>query len=136
MDAGIIVHKIQGRTMLTDENGFYNRLLKELFRASEGNALIVLLMDQESSQSKVETEKLQDYVTFFYKDLYDSSFLETLINQGKQPALEVLMKTYSVVTLQENPNSYQEEFFLNFLYKSLYKPIVDERLESFGVQKA
>lgn len=96
MDAGIIVHKIQGRTMLTDENGFYNRLLKELFRASEGNALIVLLMDQESSQSKVETEKLQDYVTFFYKDLYDSSFLETLINQGKQPALEVLMKTYSV----------------------------------------
>ena len=32
LDAGIIIHRIQGRTLLTDDNGYYNNLLKQLFQ--------------------------------------------------------------------------------------------------------
>lgn len=40
-----------------------------------------------------------------------------------------------IITLKQKANAYQEEFFVNQLFRSLYKPIVSERLSQFGVQK-
>lgn len=36
-------------------------------------------MEEESNQSMISETHLWDYVTFFYKNLFDTKFVETLI---------------------------------------------------------
>lgn len=70
-----------------------------MFEKSQGNALIVLILDPKKSNSEksfIMGKDLNKYINFFYKNLYDEDLIEKLSEKAKQPSVRILAKNFSV----------------------------------------
>lgn len=72
-DVVVLVHRCEGRVLLTDRNGFYTDLLAYQFLATVGNVLIVLIQTRNP-------EIISDLVN---KDI------DTMASIGDQPTLKL-----------------------------------------------
>ena len=96
------MHKVQGRTLLTDANGLYHDLILRLLEATEGNTLIVLVFDDDNGQNtpmnvSFTANEMNNLLTPFYHNfLYDNELIDTLANKGAQPSVKILAKNFMV----------------------------------------
>lgn len=70
-----------------------------MFEKSEGNALIVLILDPSLislEKSVIKEKDFNDYISFFYQDLYDEELIDKLSEKAKQPSVKILAKNFSV----------------------------------------
>ena len=101
-DGCILIHKIQGRLLLTDSNGLYHDLILRLLEVTEGNTLIILVFDEEQQQNtpmnvSFTANEMNNFLTPFYQNfLYDSELIDTLANKGSQPSVKILAKNFLV----------------------------------------
>lgn len=87
----VIVHRNEGRVLLTDRNGFYHDALGAAWQLTTGNVLVILTR----TQSKAETE------------LFDVQLLRSLSTQGDQPTIGAICDTGRVLTWETAPSQAQ-----------------------------
>ncbi|CAE8631689.1 unnamed protein product, partial [Polarella glacialis] len=92
-DLVVVVHRNEGRALLTDRNGFYHDVLGSAWQQSRGNVLVVLTR----VESKAET------------DLFDVQMLSSLSNQGDQPTIGAISVLGRVLTWMTSPSKLQLE---------------------------
>lgn len=73
-DLVVVVHRNEGRVMLTDRNGFYNDVLASAWQRSAGNVAVVLTRADAGPDGS----------------LYDRPLLKSLSEEGGQPTVGVL----------------------------------------------
>ena len=100
-DCAILVHKAQGRVLLTDENGLYHKFISEALRQLGTNFLIILVLQDDEADSTIQVSFLQSEInglltSFYERFLYDSELMGTLAKKGAQPSLELLAKHFMV----------------------------------------
>ncbi|CAE7538761.1 unnamed protein product [Symbiodinium pilosum] len=81
-DLVVVVHRNEGRALLTDRNGFYHDVLGCAYKQTRGNVLVVLTR----AEPKAET------------DLFDKVMLRSLSTSGDQPTIGVLSGLGQVLT--------------------------------------
>lgn len=66
-----------------------------MFKATEGNILIVLIQEEDSSEISKDMPNKNDN-NFFYQNLYDKDLIKNLSEKAKQPSVKILAKNLSV----------------------------------------
>jgi len=92
-DIVVIVHRNEGRVLLTDRNGFYHDALGAAWQLTRGNVLVVLTR----TQIKAEAE------------LFDAQLLHSLSAQGDQPTIGALSAAGRVLTWDSAPSHAQRQ---------------------------
>lgn len=87
----VVVHRNEGRVLLTDRNGFYHDVLGTSWQMTKGNILVVLTR----TQLKAETE------------LFDAQLLRSLATQGDQPTIGAISSVGRVLTWESAPSKTQ-----------------------------
>mmetsp|Transcript_12930 Transcript_12930/g.35125 ORF Transcript_12930/g.35125 Transcript_12930/m.35125 type:complete len:291 (+) Transcript_12930:216-1088(+) len=87
----VVVHRNEGRALLTDRNGFYHDVLGSAWPQTRGNVLVVLTR----AAPKVEG------------DLFDQAMLRSLSTQGDQPTIGVMSSLGRVLTWDSAPSQAQ-----------------------------
>lgn len=90
-DLVVIVHRNEGRVLLTDRNGFYHDALGAAWQQTRGNVLVILTR----TQLKAEAE------------LFDSQLLHSLSTQGDQPTIGAICAAGRVLTWDTAPSQAQ-----------------------------
>lgn len=90
-DFVVVVHRNEGRALLTDRNGFYHDVLGSAWQHTRGQVLMVLTR----TDPKVDT------------DLFDQQLLWSLSTQGDQPTMGALSAMGRVLTWQSTPSKHQ-----------------------------
>lgn len=91
-DLVVVVHRNEGRALLTDRNGFYHDVLGSAWRRTRGNVLVIL----------TRTEPKGDAT-----ELFDSQLLRALSTQGDQPTIGALSACGRVLTWESQPSKPQ-----------------------------
>ena len=76
LDATILVHQDDGRLLLTDRNGIYDKFIKERFKEDYGNILIIVVDRFGEDSQQYDTEHFDD----------DSEFFSSNFTTGKKNA--------------------------------------------------
>lgn len=87
----VVVHRSEGRLLLTDRNGFYHDILGSAWQLTRGNVFVVL----------TRVESVTD------GDLYDMQLLRTLSSQGDQPTIGAIGTLGRVLTWESSPSKAQ-----------------------------
>lgn len=90
-DVVVVVHRNEGRTLLTDRNGFYHDVLGNAWQLTRGNVVVVLTR----TELKEEAE------------LYDERLLRSLATQGDQPTIGAISSLGRVLTWESSPSKPQ-----------------------------
>lgn len=93
-DLVVVVHKNEGRALLTDRNGFYHDVLGSAWQQTRGNVLVVLTRTDPKGG---DTE------------LFDSQLLRSLSTQGDQPTIGAISACGRVLTWESQPSKFQLE---------------------------
>lgn len=118
-DVSVIVHKNEGRLLLTDENGLYDALIRQQFAAkrrlssADGNLLLVIY-DETISDSFLDCDT--DNMSF-YDMLLQHSTIDTLTGPGRQPLVGALSKHFKLMFLDRDNVDAQRAHLVNFLYR-------------------
>mmetsp|Transcript_54194 Transcript_54194/g.86155 ORF Transcript_54194/g.86155 Transcript_54194/m.86155 type:complete len:275 (-) Transcript_54194:144-968(-) len=88
-DFVVVVHKNEGRALLTDRNGFYHDVLGSAWQQTQGNVLVVLTRTETRGGAA---------------ELFDAQLLQSLSNQGDQPTIGTLSACGRVLTWENSPS--------------------------------
>lgn len=91
-DFVVVVHRNEGRTLLTDRNGFYHDVLGSAWQLTRGNVLVVLTRTEVKADSA---------------ELYDEKLLRSLATQGDQPTIGAIGALGRVLTWESAPSKPQ-----------------------------
>lgn len=91
-DFVVVVHRNEGRALLTDRNGFYHDVLGSAWQQTWGNVLVVLTRTETRGGAA---------------DLFDVQLLHSLSNQGDQPTIGSLSACGRVLTWETSPSGPQ-----------------------------
>ena len=111
----VVVHRNEGRALLTDRNGFYHEVLGAAWKQTRGNVLVVLTR-AEATES----------------ELYDKAMLRNLSTQGDQPTIGVLASLGRVLTWGTAPLAPQ----LQQLAALMRKAYLHESVNAPGIPSA
>lgn len=100
----VVVHRNEGRALLTDRNGFYHEVLGTAWKQTRGNVLVVL--------TRVEPQEPTD--------LYDQNMLRSLSIQGDQPTMGALGHAGRVLTWGNSPSAEQLQQILKLMTKAYF----------------
>mmetsp|Transcript_6025 Transcript_6025/g.7050 ORF Transcript_6025/g.7050 Transcript_6025/m.7050 type:complete len:262 (-) Transcript_6025:38-823(-) len=100
----VVVHRNEGRALLTDRNGFYHEVLGTAWKQTRGNVLVVL--------TRVEPQEPTDW--------YDKNMLRSLSTQGDQPTMGVLAHAGRVLTWGSSPSAEQFQQVLKLMTKAYF----------------
>lgn len=90
-DFVVVVHRNEGRALLTDRNGFYHDVLSSAWQQTQGNVLVVLTRTQPKADA----------------DLFDTQLLRSLATQGDQPTIGAISALGRVLTWESAPSKSQ-----------------------------
>jgi len=90
-DFVVVVHRNEGRVLLTDRNGFYHDVLGSAWQQTRGSVLVVLTR----TETKADVE------------LCDAQLLRSLSTQGDQPTIGAISALGRVLTWQAAPSERQ-----------------------------
>jgi len=91
-DLVVVVHRNEGRALLTDRNGFYHDVLGSAWQNTRGNVLVVLTRTETKGGAA---------------DLYDAQLLRALSTQGDQPTIGAISTCGRVLTWESQPSKPQ-----------------------------
>ncbi|CAK9031053.1 Hypothetical protein (Fragment) [Durusdinium trenchii] len=100
----VVVHRHEGRALLTDRNGFYHEVLGTAWKQTRGNVLVVLTRAEPQAAG----------------DLYDKRMLHSLSTQGDQPTMGVLSTAGRVLTWTSSPSAEQLQQILMLMTKAYF----------------
>lgn len=103
-DFVVVVHRNEGRALLTDRNGFYHDVLGSAWQLTRGNVLVVL----------TRTEPKAD-------DLCDQHLLRSLSTQGDQPTIGAIGALGRVLTWELSPSRPQFRHLQVLTAKAYYR---------------
>lgn len=104
-DLVVVVHRNEGRALLTDRNGFYHDLLGSAWPLTRGNVLIVL----------TRTVMKGD------KELFDETLLHNLSTQGEQPTIGAISALGRVMTWDTAPSKPQLAQIVTLTTKAYFR---------------
>mmetsp|Transcript_71370 Transcript_71370/g.167203 ORF Transcript_71370/g.167203 Transcript_71370/m.167203 type:complete len:311 (+) Transcript_71370:81-1013(+) len=104
-DLVVVVHRNEGRALLTDRNGFYHDVLGCAFRQTHGNVLVVLTRAEPKAEA----------------DLYDKVMLRALSTSGDQPTIGILSSLGQVLTWGTAPSALQLQQMLALMTKAYFR---------------
>lgn len=90
-DFVVVVHRSEGRVLLTDRNGFYHDVLGSAWQTTRGNVLMVLTRASPKADA----------------DLYDTQLLRSLSTQGDQPTIGAISALGRVLSWGTAPSEFQ-----------------------------
>lgn len=90
-DLVVVVHRNEGRVLLTDRNGFYHDVLGSAWQLTRGNVLVVLTRTELKADS----------------ELFDLALLRSLSTQGDQPTIGAISALGRVLTWESSPSRSQ-----------------------------
>lgn len=93
-DLVVVVHRNEGRALLTDRNGFYHDVLGSAWQQTFGN-VFVILTKTESKGGPAE--------------LFDAQLLRSLSTQGDQPTIGAISACGRVLTWESQPSKPQQD---------------------------
>lgn len=91
-DLVVVVHKNEGRALLTDRNGFYHDVLGSAWQQTRGNVLVVLTRTEPKGGAA---------------ELFDGQLLRSLSTQGDQPTIGAISACGRVLTWESQPSKPQ-----------------------------
>mmetsp|Transcript_63804 Transcript_63804/g.118557 ORF Transcript_63804/g.118557 Transcript_63804/m.118557 type:complete len:269 (-) Transcript_63804:89-895(-) len=91
-DLVVVVHRNEGRALLTDRNGFYHDVLGSGWQHTRGHVLVVLTKTELKSASS---------------ELYDEPLVDNLSTKGDQPTVGALAAQGRVLTWETSPSKPQ-----------------------------
>lgn len=103
-DFVVIVHRNEGRALLTDRNGFYHDVLGSAWQQTRGNVLVVLTKTEQKGGAA---------------ELFDGQLLQSLSTQGDQPTIGAISACGRVLTWETSPSKPQIQQ-LQFLSEKAY----------------
>ncbi|CEL95463.1 unnamed protein product [Vitrella brassicaformis CCMP3155] len=101
VDMVVIVHRNEGRLLLTDRNGLYNDVLQACWHATNANVVIIV--------TKVPTSP---------DTLNDSALVATLAHHADQPTIGALSAAGRLITYDQTPSQRQADYLLEFAQES------------------
>lgn len=104
-DFVVVIHRNEGRALLTDRNGFYHDALGSAWQQTRGNVLLVL----SRAEPKVDT------------DLFDQQLVRALSTQGDQPTVGALGALGRVLTWGSSPSALQARHLQMLAAKAYYR---------------
>lgn len=93
-DLVVVVHRNEGRALLTDRNGFYHDVLGSAWQQTIGNVLVVLTRTEPKGGAT---------------ELFDGQLLKSLSTQGDQPTIGAISACGRVLTWDSQPSQPQLE---------------------------
>eukprot|EP00403_Amphidinium_massartii_P011372 CAMPEP_0178426414 /NCGR_PEP_ID=MMETSP0689_2-20121128/29222_1 /TAXON_ID=160604 /ORGANISM="Amphidinium massartii, Strain CS-259" /LENGTH=250 /DNA_ID=CAMNT_0020048099 /DNA_START=209 /DNA_END=958 /DNA_ORIENTATION=+ len=105
-DMVVVVHRNEGRVLLTDRNGFYHDLLGSGWQHTRGNVLVVLTRTAPKSPNS---------------ELYDHPLVENLSTKGDQPTVGALAAVGRVLTWETAPSKTQLTQLHSLATKAYYR---------------
>jgi hypothetical protein len=87
-DMVVVVHRNEGRALLTDRNGFYHDVLGSAWQRTLGNVLVILTRADPKADS----------------ELFDAAMLRSLATQGDQPTIGAISALGRVLTWETSPS--------------------------------
>jgi len=90
-DFVVVVHRNEGRVLLTDRNGFYHDVLGSAWHQTRGNVLVVLTRAAPKANG----------------ELYDAQLVRSLSTQGDQPTIGAISAQGRLLTWQASPSDVQ-----------------------------
>lgn len=121
----ILVHKVDGRLLLTGPSGIYNDLIAKKLQFYQGRFLLVLLSDSEETDDALglETAKKDELP----QDLYDAELIQTVSesDSGLQILVKSLAENFKLLQINRAFNLAQLELLTRTIETSL-KPFVDD----------
>jgi len=91
-DLVVVVHRNEGRALLTDRNGFYHDVLGSAWQQTRGNVLVVLTRTEPKGGAT---------------ELFDGQLLRALSTQGDQPTIGAMSACGRVLTWESQPSKSQ-----------------------------
>lgn len=91
-DLVVVVHKNEGRALITDRNGFYHDVLGSAWQLTRGNVLLVLTRTEPKGG---------------VAELFDGQLLKSLSTQGDQPTIGAISSCGRVLTWESQPSQPQ-----------------------------
>eukprot|EP00929_Paragymnodinium_shiwhaense_P112083 TRINITY_DN80342_c0_g1_i1.p1 TRINITY_DN80342_c0_g1~~TRINITY_DN80342_c0_g1_i1.p1 ORF type:complete len:279 (-),score=47.20 TRINITY_DN80342_c0_g1_i1:213-1049(-) len=101
----VVVHRNEGRVLLTDRNGFYHDVLGSAWQLTRGNVLVVLTRTELKAES----------------ELYDGALLKSLSTQGDQPTIGAISALGRVLTWESSPSKPQREQLQTLTSKAYFR---------------
>lgn len=110
-DFVVVVHRNEGRALLTDRNGFYHDVIGSAWQLTRGNVLVVLTRTEQKGANA---------------ELYDGQLLKNLSTQGDQPTIGAISACGRVLTWETSPNKPQLEQLQALTSKAYFRepPVV------------
>lgn len=102
VDFVVVVHRNEGRVLLTDRNGFYNDVLGSAWRQTCGNVIVLLTKKATPAADAI----------------FDQSFLQALSTQGDQPTMGALGLLGRVLMWDSSPSEFQLRQLRQLLIKA------------------
>lgn len=90
-DLVVVVHRNEGRTLLTDRNGFYHDVLGSAWQQTRGNVVVILTRVEPKADA----------------ELFDRQLLRSLSTQGDQPTIGAISALGRVLTWGSAPSGPQ-----------------------------
>lgn len=88
-DFVVVVHRNEGRALLTDRNGFYHDVLGSAWQQTRGHVLVVLTRTESKGSAA---------------DLFDGQLLQSLSTKGDQPTIGAISQCGRVLTWENSPS--------------------------------
>ncbi|CAE7224581.1 unnamed protein product [Symbiodinium sp. CCMP2456] len=104
-DFVVVVHRNEGRALLTDRNGFYHDVLGCAYRQTRGNVLVVLTRAEPKAEA----------------DLFDKVMLRSLSTSGDQPTIGVLSGLGQVLSWGTAPSATQLQQILALMTRAYFR---------------
>lgn len=104
LDLVVVVHRNEGRALLTDRNGFYHDVLGCAWQQTRGNVLVVLTRTATKADS----------------DICDTQLIKSLSTQGDQPTIGVISTLGRVLTWESSPSTPQLKHLNTLMTKAYY----------------
>mmetsp|Transcript_19546 Transcript_19546/g.58608 ORF Transcript_19546/g.58608 Transcript_19546/m.58608 type:complete len:289 (-) Transcript_19546:30-896(-) len=104
-DMVVVAHRNEGRTLLTDRNGFYHDVLGSAWQNTRGNVLVVLTRVEPKADG----------------ELFDKQLLHSLSTQGDQPTIGAISALGRVLTWGEAPSPQQLKQLQTLLTRAYFR---------------
>lgn len=106
-DLVVVVHRNEGRALLTDRNGFYHDVLGSAWQLTRGNVVVVLTRTELKADS----------------ELFDGALLKNLSTQGDQPTIGAISSLGRVLTWGAAPSGPQREQLSSLSSKAYFREV-------------
>lgn len=104
-DFVVVVHRNEGRALLTDRNGFYHDILGSAWQQTRGNVAVVMTRTDPQADG----------------ELFDAQLLQNLSTQGDQPTIGAISALGRVLTWESSPSKPQLEQLQTLTAKAYFR---------------